>query len=150
MAERLDVTLRNDLSEIGRLTELLESFGKAHAFPPKLVFNVTLCLDELLTNIVSYAYEDGGAHDIHVGFELTGDHLRIVVEDDGKAFDPLKKDAADVESDVEDRQIGGLGIHFMRQIMDRLQYERDGRLNRLTMEARLDAGTVPAADGSEG
>lgn len=145
MTDHVDATIRNDLAEIGRLTELVEAFGDAHDFPPKLVFKITLCLDELVTNIISYAYDDDAEHAIRVRLGLDDDVLTIVVEDDGRAFDPLQQEAADVDSDIEQREVGGLGVHFLRQAMDRLAYERDGSLNRLTMEARLEADKAPAA-----
>ena len=138
MAATLDVRLDNDLAEIHRLSEMVEQFGEGNALPDRAVFNLNLCLDELITNIVGYAYGDEGRHSIRVRLTLDSGLLRTEVEDDGRPFNPLDAPPPDLESDLETREIGGLGLHFVKTLMDTVAYERDGAFNRLVMTARVE------------
>jgi len=130
-------TYRNDLSELEKLARDLESFGEEHAVNPAVVHAFNLCLDEILTNIVSYGFEDGSEHEIHLDLTEKDEVVTATLVDEGKPFNPLTdaKDP-DLDASVEDREIGGLGIFFMKQMMDAVDYERvDGR-NCLTMSKR--------------
>ena len=139
MAAHLDATLRNDVTELGRLTALIEDFGRAHHFSSKAVFTLTLCLDEVVTNIISHGYDDGAEHAIRLQFDLADGALTIIVEDDGKPFDPLTHAAPDLDAPLEDREIGGLGVHFLRTLMDGVEYRREQGRNRLVMKKNLPA-----------
>ena len=104
----------------------------------KLVFTLNLALDELVTNVVSYGYDEpAGDRDITVALAVGDGRLTATLEDDGRPFDPLAKAPPDIDSSLEDRRIGGLGVHFVRTMMDDVQYRRvDGR-NRLTLVKTL-------------
>ncbi len=130
--------LDNRLLELDRLADAVEAFGEAHGLAAKLRFQVRLVLDELLTNIINYGYGDENAHSIAVAMGQEGRRLRFVIEDDARPFDPLTAGAPDLGSPVEQRQIGGLGIHLVRSIMDRVAYERVGGTNRLILEKDID------------
>ena len=145
MVDKIEITLRNDHVELNRLAEELEGFLEGHDIGPDVAFKVNLALDELVTNVINYGYEDNGEHAIRLLLTLDGQTLRLVLEDDGKPFNPLDVPPPDLDAQVEDRQVGGLGIHFVRQVMDRVTYRRDAGRNVLTMERRLDH--VPATDG---
>ncbi len=136
--QNLVVLVKNDLDEIGRLAEQVEAFGELIGMTAKEVFEVNMSMDEIITNIISYGYDDGDEHQILV--EITRDRrtLSILIEDDGKAFNPMA-DApeADTESSLEDRQIGGLGIHLVKTVMNDVIYSwRNGR-NQLVMKKEL-------------
>jgi anti-sigma regulatory factor (Ser/Thr protein kinase) len=135
----LQVKLRNELSEIPRLAGEIEAFCGAHRLADEIAFNVNLVLDEVITNIISYGYDDAGAHEITVELELSSGVLRIAVEDDARPFNPLAADPPDLEAGLDERRIGGLGIHFMRTLMSSLDYTRDGGCNRLTMTKEIEA-----------
>ncbi len=133
--------IRNDLREIPRLAEQIEAFCAKAGVSMASVYPVNLVLDEWLTNLVSYAFEPHSEHEIQVDVASDDDGLTIAVTDDGRAFNPLE-DAppARLEGDLEERKVGGLGIHFMKTLMDEIDYQSmDGR-NRLTLRK------VPAAD----
>jgi anti-sigma regulatory factor (Ser/Thr protein kinase) len=80
--------------------------------------------DELINNVISYAYDDGAAHDIGVRVELTGDRLAITIVDDGVPFNPLVTSPPDPALPIEERKLGGLGIHLVRSTMDEFTYNR--------------------------
>ena len=96
-----------------------------------------------MTNIISYVYADGAEHQIGVRVALDGDGVTVRVEDDGRAYNPLDTPTPDLQLDVEERPIGGLGVHIVRSMMDTLEYRRENDRNILTMRKRTaaDAGS---------
>jgi serine/threonine-protein kinase RsbW len=133
MSNSATLTLQNRLDQIERISRDLEAFGKRNGLPPRLVSDVSLALDEVLTNIVSYAYDDAAAHQIVVRLAVSEDRLVVEVEDDGKPFDPLSVEEPDLAMAAEDRPVGGLGLSLVRRLMSELGYERRGDRNVLVL-----------------
>jgi len=149
MSTQRAVTLKNLLSEIERMSGIVEAFWKRHGLPAKAVFEINLALDEVLTNIMSYGYDDGRPHDIVVRLSLGTGELVVEVEDDGRAFNPLEVAEPRLDQPVEERPTGGLGIHLVRCVVDGLEYRRQGDRNVLVMRksfrngsSREDAGDL--------
>ncbi|HYC02379.1 MAG TPA: ATP-binding protein [Azospirillaceae bacterium] len=142
----LELRIANDLEEVSGLIEAVEAFCEEQGAPPKVSYQLCLVIDEIVTNIISYAYEDEGRHEILLRFDARGGGLSGTIEDDGKPFNPLTDSAApDLDADIDDRPIGGLGVFFLKSFMDSVGYERDGGLNRLSFAKTL----VPATAGNE-
>ena len=136
-APALLLTLKNDLSEIARVAEAIETHGESRGWPAKWILNVNLSLDELITNIVSYGYLGSEEHEIRVTLTEQGGALVVVVEDDGIAFDPFTAvPEPDLEASLEERGIGGLGVYFVKTLMDEATYERADNRNRITLVQR--------------
>ena len=136
-APALELTLRNDLSEIARIADEIEAYGEARAWPTKWILNINLSLDELITNTVSYGYQDSDAHEIRITLMEREGSLVVVMEDDGIAYDPFTETAApDLEAEVEERSVGGLGVYFVKTLMDEVAYERIDGVNRITLVQR--------------
>ena len=136
-APALILTLKNDLSELARIAEAIESLGESHGWPAKWILNLNLSLDELITNIVSYGYEDSDEHEIRVTLTDQSGSLVAVLEDDGIAFDPFTAvPEPDLDASVEERRVGGLGVYFVKTLMDEATYERLGNRNRTTLRQR--------------
>ena len=127
------ISVKNRLAELERVSHIVEEFGARHGVPAKAVFEINLALDEILTNVISYAYDDGQDHTIAVRLALADDALTVEVEDDGRPFNPLDLPPADVTQPVEDRRVGGLGVHLVRQVMSGLEYCRQQGKNILVM-----------------
>lgn len=139
MGDKLLVEIDNDLGEIARLCALIDAFGEKHDLPPAAIFHITLAFDEFLTNIISYGFSDGERHKIAASIELDGDTIAAEIVDDGIAFNPLARPTPDTSKSLEEREIGGLGIHFIRRVMDKVEYCRaDGR-NHLKMIKKVRA-----------
>ena len=138
MLTGFSVRLHNRLSELDHLAEAVEAFGQAHGLSPKLIYQIGLVLDELLTNTISYGYADEDEHAIDVRMVQEGNRLRFVLTDDAAPFDPLSVRSPDLASPADERRIGGLGVHLVRTIMDRVAYERVGNHNRLVLEKDID------------
>lgn len=132
----MSVTLVNDRSEVERLSRLVDAFGVAEGLQPDAIFSVNLALDEVVTNIIRYAHDDGRQHPIVVRLTLEPGVLTVEVEDDGRAFNPLEAPAPDLHASIEDRPIGGLGIHLVRSVMTSVEYQREDGRNLLTMKKR--------------
>ena len=130
--------LTNNLTELERLAEIVDEFGEAHCLASHDVFQINLALDEVVTNIISYGYDDNKNHEITVIMELTDDVLKITVIDDGKAFNPLDIPSPDFSAvAVDDKEVGGLGIHFVRKVMNHVAYERKDNENFLFMDKEV-------------
>ena len=137
MTAHLTFTLTNRLAEIERVSHLVEAFGKQHALPARVVFDLNLALDEVLTNIISYGYDDGVEHTITVRLALADDAVHVEVEDDGRPFNPLELVEPDLTGPVEDRTIGGLGLCLVRKLMTGLAYARQEGKNVFGMSRTI-------------
>jgi len=134
----LSITCLNRLEEIGNVAQRIEAFGLAHGLSPEVVFTLNLALDEVVTNIISYAYADAAQHEIAIRVTLDGNDVSVRVEDDGKAFNPLDTPTPDLGPDIDRRPVGGLGVHIVRSLMDALEYQRVNDRNVFIMRKRLD------------
>ncbi len=137
VTDEMVVRIANDLPELERLAGIVDAFFARNGLPAKFAFSVNLALDELVTNTVSYGYDDAGRHMIEVRFKHHGDILSIDLEDDAKPYNPLNAPEPDLEASVEDRRIGGLGVHFVKTIMDTVNYRRVDDCNQLAMTMRV-------------
>lgn len=140
MPDVLAVTVVNQRSEIERLSRFVEAFGETNHLAPDLTFAMNLALDEVLTNIILHGYDDQREHSISVHLSLDADSLSARIEDDGRPFNPLDVPPVDLDAVIEDRPIGGLGLHIVRSTMDVLEYQRGGDRNILTMQKHTGGG----------
>ncbi|MGD9765018.1 MAG: ATP-binding protein [Candidatus Binatia bacterium] len=132
-ADRLELHIANELHELERVGRALEEFGRAAAVPPPAISAIVLAVDELLTNIIWYA----GSSDIFLRVRREADELIAELDDAGKPFDPLQVEPPRLDIPIDERPIGGLGIHLVRQLVDGVSYERVGDRNRLTLRKRI-------------
>lgn len=128
-----EIVLRNDVSEIARLHETVAALGARHDLSARVVHDVCLALEEIVTNIIAYAYDDDAGRDIRVSLRCGPGEVTAEVVDDGRPFNPLDAPRPDTAAPLEDRPVGGLGIHLVRELMDRLAYARRGHLNVLSI-----------------
>lgn len=135
--DSLAIVLTNALTEVPRAVARVEVFCASHSVPARIVHRFTLVLDEVLTNVITHAFPDGCAHEIAVQVDCRGGALTAAVRDDGAPFDPLSQPPPDVRAPVEDRKVGGLGIHLVRSLMDDVAYRREGGRNCLAFRTRV-------------
>ena len=133
----LELTIENDLDQLAVVKDQVESFGKCENLSGDVVFAAKLVLEELLTNTISYGYGDKSAQLIEIRLEVRGDQLIIRTVDDGLAFDPRTAKEPNIESSLKDRAIGGLGIHLVKSLMDRVEYRHKDGKNHVTLRKRL-------------
>ncbi|HEY1110413.1 MAG TPA: ATP-binding protein [Opitutaceae bacterium] len=133
MPVRQTFTLANDLAEISRLADGIEAFCAPLDPGPKDLMAVQLAVEEAVTNVINHGYADGQPHTFTVELALEERRLTTVITDDAPAYDPLARPDVDTSKPLEEREIGGLGVHLVKKLMDSAQYERrDGR-NVLTL-----------------
>lgn len=131
------IILANELSEISKLNAFIEEIGEEFSLTPDVVFNLTLVLEEAVVNVINYAYPKEDHESIYLSAKMQDGSIIFVLSDSGKEFDPTMAPEADVTLSAEDRQIGGLGIFLIRQIMNEVKYERIEGKNVLTLEKKL-------------
>ena len=133
MSAKLSLTVKTQAEELARITAAVEDFGEQEQWPPELVFRVNLALEEVGVNIMNHGHDEG-IHEFDITLTSEERTLTIEIVDDGRPFDPLH-DAKrpDVAAAIEDRPIGGLGIYFVREMMDELNYRREEGKNYLTL-----------------
>ena len=136
VAER-HLILHNDIRQIPQLAEFMETIASEMKMEQSLIMSLNLALEEAVTNVVLYAYPEGADGLVDVEAILGKDKLTFIVTDSGAPFDPTGVPEADISSGVEDRLIGGLGIHLVRTIMDSVHYERQDGKNVLTLVKNL-------------
>ena len=129
--------LKSKLSELGTLCRHLEDCGNLMELPQKCRSEINLGLDELFTNIISYGFEDGAEHQIKFTLEKREETLVVQIEDDGKPFNPLDAAAPDVPRDLDSIDVGGLGIHLVRKMVDDIDYQRVEGRNKLILKKEV-------------
>jgi len=134
---RATIILQSRLTELERLAAFVDQFGEQNGVGARDLFAIKLALDEVVTNVIRYALDDAGDHEIVVRLGREGDEMAAEVEDEGRPFDPLQVETPDLTAPLEQRPVGGLGIHLARQMTDRLEYRRQGDHNVLTMRRTL-------------
>lgn len=131
------VTIKNQLPEIATVTGAMEDFARSRDLPEAIRWRFHLALEELLRNVISHAYPDKAEHAIEVTLDCDDTHMTAAITDDGIPFNPLNIAAPELSEALEERVVGGLGIHLARNVVDTLTYEwRDSR-NVVTLVSEL-------------
>jgi anti-sigma regulatory factor (Ser/Thr protein kinase) len=120
----MQIQIENKLDELAGVMAALEKFADSSGLDVATSQAAELVLDELLANIISYGYTDAGVHQISVELNVIDGAMTIRIDDDGLAFNPFERDAPDLESSIERRELGGLGIHLVKKFMDEFSYQR--------------------------
>jgi len=132
----LYVHFRNEISEITKLHSVVDMFSKQYSIHEKTAFNVKLILEELLVNTISYGYNDHHPHLIYVTMTLKNDIIVVSIEDDGIPFNPLDVPEIDTSTTLEEKTVGGLGIHFVRALTRKMDYERTNEKNIVRLDVK--------------
>ena len=141
MAAALTLTLASDLAEIARLAAAVEAFAGRHALPPATVSALSLALEEVVANAIRHGYGEEREGAVRIDVVIAGKQLVATVEDEAPPFDPFAMPPPDTAAPLEDRAIGGLGIHLVRTLMDEARYDRTATGNRVTLVQGLPSRT---------
>lgn len=132
--KEIKLVLKNNINELNNLINGLEKVSEKWDISLKPLFNINLVLEEIITNIIYYAYDDEKEHIIVIKFWKEGSNINIKIVDDGKEFNLLKVPELDTKNiSLEERDIGGLGIYFVRKLMDKVEYQRKNKKNILIL-----------------
>ena len=137
-------TVANEQSAIPQLMADARRFLEQKKVAEEISDALDIALDEILSNSVNYGFSDSARHEIIVEFEVEADAVVVEIRDDGKPFDPLSVPVPDLEASLEERQVGGLGMHFVRTLLDSVTYSRRNGWNVL----RLVKQTPPAEENA--
>ena len=141
MSRRLSLCLPTKLDQLDRIYNAVDELGEAEDWPPGMVYQVKLVLEELGVNIVTHGHDNDPEHEFEIILDSDTDVLTIELRDEGQAFNPLTDcPEPDLESGLDDRPVGGLGIYLVRTMMDELNYRREDNKNILTIVKRKDNG----------
>jgi anti-sigma regulatory factor (Ser/Thr protein kinase) len=133
MSVLAEIELPASLDNLARLMEAVTACAGEFGVDSARVMQLELCLEEALVNVINYAYDGAEGTVRVVCAEADNDRFSIEISDSGKPFDPLARATPDTEAGIDERNIGGLGIHLIRELMDDVTYRRDGDRNVLTM-----------------
>jgi PAS domain S-box-containing protein len=140
--DRHTLQVRNDLTEITAALRQVEGLVARCGGDRETQSRFASAFDELLSNIVKYGYPDGGAHLIDCEIRREGNAIRAVISDDGTPFDPTDAPEPDTALPLEERALGGLGIHLVRQMFDGVRYQRQSGRNVLTLSRAIHPGAA--------
>jgi len=139
MDNQLTLRVKNSFAEIPAAKEAASHWLASRHAPAAADYVAHLVIEELITNCIKYGYDDADEHSIEIVLKLSANELVLTVSDDGHPFNPLAVPEPDTTLPVEDRPIGGLGIHLLRKMSDHMEYERQGTQNRLIVRKSLGA-----------
>jgi anti-sigma regulatory factor (Ser/Thr protein kinase) len=127
------LTVKNRIEDLLRVNSIFESFATQHDIGGRLRYHLLVSIEEILTNIIKYGFDEQGVHPIHITFRLVLENVEMEFEDRGREFNPLEVEEPNLETAIEDRQLGGLGIHLVKKMVDVAQYRREGDRNILLL-----------------
>jgi len=137
VGDSLTIEVPNSRDAIAPASAQAEGWLQPYQPSPQAVNLALLAIEELLTNCIEYGYDDANEHTIIIVLSIHDQDLTITVIDDGHPFDPLTAPPPDFSLPVQDRPIGGLGIHMLRHLSDHIAYERRDGTNRITVTKRI-------------
>lgn len=136
MSTRLTRKITNELHSLESLMNATTNFLEDHGVDGQTVYRVNLALEEMVTNIIKYGYDDYESHDIDVCLEIFPGEVVAVIEDDGHEFNPLAQEKSTTAVPLDEQPLGGLGIHLIKQLVGHMSYKRDGDRNILEIRAQ--------------
>jgi serine/threonine-protein kinase RsbW len=141
MTRSLDLRIHNDGAAIGIVRDALDELGREFGIPDRALVHLQVALDEVVSNVVKYSWDDAERHEFLVRITVGSDRVDLEIFDDGRQFDPLSVPAPAAPVQQRPRP-GGLGIHLARQLVDRFTYERIGGRNHTTLSKKCEFGTT--------
>ena len=131
----LKLTLKCDLLELQRAAEEIEAHGGRHGWPRKWIYNTNLSVDELVTNVVLYGFDEPSKQrDIELTLSVIDSNLVVEIIDQGAPFNPFEEvNEPTLDAPLEERQIGGLGVHFVKSLVSETSYQRIDDKNCITL-----------------
>ena len=137
MNMKKELIIKNEVAELEHLVILIDEVTEELQLDPEIGMSLNLALEEVVSNVILYAYPEGTNGTVQIGANSDGQVLVFTITDQGKAFDPTQVKEADITLSAEERAIGGLGIFIVNQIMDNVSYRRENGQNILMLTKRL-------------
>ena len=138
---RKELRIKNEVSELEKVAQFVEEIGEELGLNMELQMNLNLVMEEMVSNVIFYAYPEGEEAEIELLAKSDGKELTFVLSDQGKEFDPTAKEDADPDINPADRELGGMGIFIVKNIMNKVTYQRLEGRNLLTMTKGIEEGS---------
>ena len=130
---RKEICIKNKVTELEKVAQFIEEIGEELGLSMELQMNLNLVMEEMVTNVIFYAYPQDEEADIELLAKSDGKELTFVLSDQGKEFDPTAKEDNDLSVNPAERELGGMGIFIVKNIMNKVTYQRLEGKNLLTM-----------------
>ena len=137
MSTHKTVRITNQRDQIDTVRKFFDDYSKENKLTEKTVHDIQMALDELLTNIVNYGYEDSDEHQIDVHFGINNNAVNVEIVDDSIPYNILDQENPDISLSVDDKPIGGLGIFLIKKLMSNVDYYTENGKNHLVMTKEL-------------
>ena len=131
------IIIKNRVDELERVARFVDDIGEELGLDMELKMNLNLVIEEMVSNVIFYAYPEGVEADIELLADSDGKELTFTLSDQGKEFDPTMKDDANPDINPAERDIGGMGIFIVKNIMNKVSYQRLEGKNLLTMKKNI-------------
>jgi anti-anti-sigma factor len=143
------VVIRDRPRDLEAVDVLLDRLAAQARLAPDAMSPIRVVCDEVLTNIIAHGFQDEAEHEITVNIKMAEKQVVLTISDDGVPFDPLAAPSPDTDRPLQERTVGGLGIHLVRHLVDQMTYERRGGRNVLTLVKSIDGRRPPPAAATE-
>ena len=144
------IAIPNELAALPVASETLNRFGADNGVPHNALVQLQVALDEIVSNVIKYAWPEGGPHELTICLTAHSDAVEIEVVDDGQPFDPLSAPSPMPLSKGRRPRPGGVGIHMTRQLTDGIEYVRSNGENHIILTKRFDGGMPRSEGGLDG
>ena len=132
-----ELKLKNQISELERVNQFVGEIGDELGLDMELQMNLNLVMEEMVSNVIFYAYPQGTEAEIELVAESDGKEVTFVLSDSGKEFDPTMKESVNTDINPAERDIGSMGIFIVKNIMNKVTYQRLKGKNLLTMKKEI-------------
>ena len=129
-----EISIKNRMEELARVNLFIEEICEELGLDMELQMNLNLVIEEMVVNVISYAYPEGTEANIELKAESNGKELTFVLSDRGREFDPTLSESPDMNVNPAERELGGMGIYIVKNIMNEVTYQRLEGKNLLTMK----------------
>ena len=143
MTRSVDVTIRNETSQIAVVRDELDRLAVQWALPERALIHLQVALDEIVSNVIKYSWTDGGKHEVLVRIAAHPTGVSLDIFDDGRPFDPRQAPAPGPPPPGQRPRPGGVGIQMARKLVDELAYERVGGRNHTRLTKHFPVGESP-------
>ncbi len=148
--QSVELTIGTDPADMAVVRAALDRFGAEQSIPGNALVELQVVLDEIISNVIQYAWPEGGVHELRVRLAISDAGMEVEVMDDGQAYDPRDTPAPPRAAPGRRPQPGGLGIHLVKQLVDKFEYERVEDHNRVRLTKLFKKETRPQTGGPDG
>jgi serine/threonine-protein kinase RsbW len=139
------ITIQSSTANLEQARRFVETYARAAALTEDTVEHFKIAVDEACTNVIKHSYKGEASHRIDIACITDNDHFTVRIRDEGVSFQPEFYHEPDIFELAKRRRAGGLGVHMMRRLMDRVEYRKRGKVNEVHLTKYRNHG--PAGDG---